>query len=120
VWAVWAVGEESGISAVVDPTTALTSAVWTFLGLVIVTLGGVVVELIRTRGSRLVSQPAIPAGFDASLLMTLAKEQGQLVQRAEDCEEAIEEIDRGREHDRKDLDAILRFLDCEHPNWRRR
>ena len=116
MWTVWSVRAVAAEAGGLD--SGLIPAVWTFLGIVVITLGSIAVQSMKARSERSIHQPMIPAGVDSSLVVSLAREQGQLEQRVDDHDEAIDQINRRRTRDRKDLDAILTYLDCNEPGWR--
>jgi hypothetical protein len=87
-----------------DLAAALIPAVWTFLGIVVVTLGTIAVQAQKSRSER----PPLPgAGGDHELYERTAV----LRQRADDADERDEVQDRR-------LDQIERHLDLDNPNWR--
>lgn len=109
----WAASAESG-----ELGAALITAVWAFLGVVVTTLGLLIAPIIKSRFER-TTAPS-PAPTDGGVLIQIAKEQGALVQRADDSDERFEVFDRARARDREDLDDVLGFLDRNEPGWRNR
>ena len=99
------------------PGDSLIIAIFTFLGVVVTTVGVIVVQSIKSRTER--TAPAPPAPSETALLMQLAKEQGQLVQRADDGDEALELIDRATSSNTDRIETIERYLDHDDPGWRR-
>ena len=108
----WTAAGDSG-----ELATALIPAVWTFLGIVVVTLGTIYVQARKERADRrsgpvTTSEPVAPSnGNGTTHLLTLAREVGQLDQRANDTDEAIDLQDRR-------LNRIERYLDTDDPEWR--
>jgi hypothetical protein len=106
-----------------DLVVALIPAVWAFLGVVVATLGTVFVQAMKSRSERS-SSPQGPAAHDGASLMQVAREVardiGQLDQRTNDNDEAIDLIDRAQSTVRRDLDDVLTFLDRKEPGWRGR
>lgn len=90
--------------------------IFTFLGVVVTTVGVIVVQAIKSKAER--TAPAPPAPSDTSLLLQLAKEQGQLVQRADDSDERDDYQDRALHNHGDRIEAIERHLDNNVPNWR--
>jgi hypothetical protein len=97
--------------------TALIPAVWTFLGVVVVTLGTIFVQSIKSRSERPSTPPAPTHNGDGASLLQVARDVahdiGQLHQRANDNDERDDWQD-------KRLNAIERHLDDRNPDWRRR
>lgn len=115
----WLGAENSG-----GADAALITAVWTFLGIVVTTLGTIAVQAYRSRKETTTS-PAPPPSTDTALLMQLAREQGALVQRADDNDERDDVQDHELRDQREVLDAHhdrLRALERLHdrlrPGWR--
>ena len=94
----------------VDVSGALISAVWTFLGIVVATLGTIAVQALKGRAERRTTQSP-PAPVDNASLIQLAKDIGQLDERASDSD------DRDEMQDRR-LERIERHLDHSNPDWR--
>jgi hypothetical protein len=103
----------------------LIPAVWTFLGVVVVTLGTIAVQALKSRPDRS-TPPASPTngnGNGASLLQVardVARDMGQLDQRANDNDERDDVQDRhlNRQDDR--IEALERYNDHRDPDWRRK
>jgi hypothetical protein len=110
---VWLAAAEQAPSA---PGDSLIIAIFTFLGVVVTTVGVIVVQAIKSRAER--TAPAPPAPSDAALLMQLAREQGQLVQRADDHDESMDLVDRATRNNTDRIDAIERHLDHRDEGWR--
>lgn len=89
---------------------ALILAVWAFLGIVVTTLGTIAVQGLKGRAERRTTQSP-PAPVDNASLIQLAKDIGQLDERASDSD------DRDEMQDRR-LDRIERHLDLSDPDWR--
>lgn len=106
----------AGEQAPTAPGDSLIIAIFTFLGIVVTTVGVIVVQAIKTRSER--TAPAPPAPTDTALLMQLAKEQGQLVQRADDSDERDDYQDKALDNHGDRIEAIERHLDHHEPNWR--
>lgn len=109
----WTVAADSG-----ELATALIPAVWTFLGVVVVTLGTIAVQALKSHADRTPDTTSSPAHTDggAALLQVardVARDIGQLDQRANDND------DRDDMQDRR-LEAIERYNDHRDPEWRRR
>lgn len=112
-----------------DLAAALIPAVWTFLGIVVVTLGTIAVQSMKGKAEPS-STPTAPHNGNggASLLQVardVARDIGQLDQRANDADERDEMQDRelrdqrhvlDEHHDR--LKALERFHDRHDPGWR--
>lgn len=100
--------------------TALIPAVWTFLGVVVVTLGTIAVQAMRSRSER--PEPVPPAnGSGASLLQVareVARDIGQLDQRANDADERDEIQDRHIERQDERIERLERYNDRRDPGWR--
>ena len=106
-----------------DLATALIPAVWTFLGVVVVTLGTIAVQSMKARSER-DNTPAAPVnGATASLLQVardVARDIGQLDQRANDSDDRFDVMDRhlARIDDR--IETLERYHDRRDPGWRER
>lgn len=104
-----AAAEDGGASA------ALIAAIWTFLGIVVTTLGTIAVSAMRNKHERRSSSTtsaAPPSPTDATVLISLAKEQGILHQRADDSDERDDYQDRR-------LDRLERWAeDQDPPGWK--
>lgn len=98
------------------PGDSLLIAIFTFLGVVVTTIGVIVVQAIKSRAER--TAPALPGSADTAMLMQLAKEQGQLVQRADDADERDDYQDRALETYGDRIEALERFNDRREPDWR--
>lgn len=101
--------------------TALITAVWTFLGIVVTTLGTIAVQALRAkRETPDPSPPASATGNGTGHLLQLAKEQGVLHQRADDSDQRDDMQDRalGNHDDR--IEALERYHDEREPGWRGR
>ena len=98
------------------PNDSLIVAIFTFLGVVITTIGVVVVQAIKSRAER--TAPAPPAPSDTAVLMQLAREQGQLVQRIDDSDERDDMQDRALHNYGDRLEALERYNDHRDPDWR--
>lgn len=118
----WTEAAESG-----DLATALIPAVWTFLGIVVVTLGTIAVQAMKGRKEDTVIPP--PSNGNGSSLLQVARDVardiGQLDQRANDNDERDEVQDRELRDQRHALDehhlrlkALERFHDRHDPGWR--
>jgi hypothetical protein len=108
---------------------ALIPAVWTFLGVVVVTLGTIAVQALKSRAERS-GTPASPGSSDSSLLQVardVARDIGQLDQRANDNDERDDMQDRELRDQRNVLDEHharitaleRRYNDHRDPDWRR-
>lgn len=117
----WILAAESDLAA------ALIPAVWTFLGVVVVTLGTIAVQSMKARSD----QSSTPAQTNGSSLMQVARDVardiGQLDQRANDNDERDDVQDRELRDQRNVLDehharivALERYHDKRDPGWRRR
>lgn len=92
--------------------TALITAVWAFLGIVVTTLGTIAVQALRSRKESLPTASGPPVDGGGGLL-GIAKDIGQLDQRADDSD--------GRDdlQDRR-LNALERYNDFRDPGWKER
>lgn len=101
---------------------ALVTAVWAFLGIVVTQLVYLIAPVVKAKFERQATPTASEPATESltPILMDLAKQQGQLVQRADDADDAIDMIDRARTQDRDDLDDVLGYLDRNEPDWRNR
>lgn len=108
-----------------DLATALIPAVWTFLGIVVVTLGSIAVQASKSRSER----PDTPTADGATSLLQVARDVardiGQLDQRADDADARDQLQDRELRDQRDVLDehharitAIEKRLDRDVPGWR--
>lgn len=102
----WSVAADSG-----ELAAALIPAVWTFLGVVVVTLGTIAVQALKSRTERSAVASRPPA-TDSTVLIEIARDQGVLGQRADDSD------DRDDLQDRR-LEALERYNDHRDPEWRR-
>lgn len=98
------------------PADALVIAIFTFLGVVVTTIGVIVVQAIKSKAER--TAPSPPAPTDTAMLMQLARDNGQLVQRADDSDERDDMQDRALENYGDRIEAIERHLDRGYPDWR--
>lgn len=98
------------------PGDSLIIAIFTFLGVVVTTLGVIVVQAIKSRAER--TAPAPPAPSDTALLMQLAKEHGQLVQRADDSDERDDYQDKALRNYGDRIEALERHNDHRDRGWR--
>lgn len=71
---------------------ALITAVGAFLGIVVMTVGTIVVQALKARTER--TDPSLPSPMGGTALLSLAKDIGTLVERADDTDESVELIDR--------------------------
>jgi flagellar biosynthesis/type III secretory pathway M-ring protein FliF/YscJ len=110
---VWLAAAEQAPSA---PGDSLIIAIFTFLGVVVTTVGVIVVQAIKSRTER--TAPAPPAPSDTALLMQLAKEQGQLVQRADDSDERDDYQDKTLRNYGDRIEALERHNDHRDGGWR--
>lgn len=97
-----------------DLAVALIPAVWAFLGIVVMTLGTIAVQHMKGRKETAVSPPT--NGNGASLLQVardVAHDIGQLDQRANDTDEALDLQD-------KRIDRLERWADRHDPDWQGR
>ena len=104
-----------------DLATALIPAVWTFLGVVVVTLGTIFVQSMKSKSER--ADPAPPANGSSSLLQVareVARDIGQLDQRANDNDERDDMQDRHLDRNDDRLEALERYNDHRDPGWRQR
>lgn len=101
---------------------ALIPAVWTFLGIVVVTLGTIAVQSMKSRsdGRSTPPAPAIPVNGNGAALIQIAREQGMLHQRADDSDERDDMQDRALHNHGDRIEALERYNDCRDPDWRRR
>lgn len=117
----WLAAADSG-----DTSSALVTAVWAFLGVVVTQLAFVIAPIIKAKFERpdrtSISQPA---ASDTALLMALAKDVGQLDQRANDNDERDDVQDRRHEvsDDRHEaaegrIDRIEDWITHHDPDWR--
>jgi hypothetical protein len=104
------------VEAPAAPGDQLIIAIFTFLGVVVTPIGVVVVQAIKARSER--TAPAPPAPSDTALLMQLAKEQGQLVQRADDSDERDDYQDKALTNYGDRIEALERYNDDCDPGWR--
>jgi hypothetical protein len=104
----WTVAADSG-----ELATALIPAVWTFLGVVVVTLGTIFVQSIKSRSERTSTPPASNGNGNGTALIEIARDQGVLTQRADDSDQR-DDVQDVR------LNAIERHLDTRNPEWRTR
>lgn len=115
-------------AAEADLATALIPAVWTFLGVVVITLGTIAVQSLKSKSDRADTPP--PSNGGGSSLMQVAREVardiGQLDQRAADNDQRDQLQDRELRDQRDVLDdhherltVIEKHLDADHPGWRR-
>lgn len=100
-----------------DMDTALVTAVWAFLGIVVTTLGTIAVQALRNRSDSAPTSttPAVD-GHATSLLQVardVARDIGQLDQRADDNDYRDEIQDRR-------LDALERYNEHRDPDWKHR
>lgn len=101
--------------------TALITAVWTFLGIVVTTLGTIAVQALRRDRDTTSPSPPAPApvnGNGTAGLLTLAKEQGVLHQRADDSDERDDMQDKTLHNFGDRIEALERHNDIREPGWR--
>lgn len=114
----WNAAGDSG-----ELATALIPAVWTFLGVVVVTLGTIAVQAQKSRSERR-NAPDVPPvavnGNGTSHLMQIAKDIGQLDQRAEDNDQRDDMQDRHLDRQDQRIEALERYNDHRDPGWRQR
>lgn len=91
--------------------TALITAVWAFLGIVVTTLGTVAVQAMRGRRDTSSTTTTVAEGGPG--LLGIAKDIGQLDQRADDSDSRDDVQDRR-------LNALERYNDYRDPDWRQR
>lgn len=110
----WIDGADSG-----ELATALIPAVWTFLGVVVVTLGTILVQSMKARSERSsasqqTSPPTNGNGSAAAQLLQVARDVardiGQLDQRADDSDLRDDIQDRELRDQRNTLDEHHRRL----------
>ena len=101
----WELAVDSG-----GPSELLSAAIWTFWGVVVTTVGLIIQQYMKSRGDRTGSSPP-PASVDGSMVMELAKDVGQLDQRANDADEALDYQD-------KRIDRIEVWIERTDPDWR--
>lgn len=91
---------------------ALIYAVWGFAGLVVTQIGLLLAPVVKARFERTptTTSPAQPASSDATSI-SLAKDIGQLDQRADDSDARDDWQDRR-------LEALERYNDERDPGWR--
>lgn len=114
----WTAAGDSG-----ELATALIPAVWTFLGVVVVTLGTIAVAAMKSRKDA-ASEPTPPINGNGSSLLQVAREVardiGQLDQRADDADARDDVQDRHLDRQDDRLDALERYNDHRDPDWRSR
>jgi hypothetical protein len=99
---VWLGAEADGLD------TALITAVWAFLGIVVTTLGTIGVASMRARKDTTSASP-VPVSEGGSLV-EIARNQGKLIQRADDADEALHLQE-------KRLDRLERWAEHHDPDW---
>lgn len=97
---------------------ALITAVWTFLGIVVTTLGLILGPVVKSRFDR--TSPPVPAPAAAPLdggLLRIAKDQGALVQRADDNDDRDNMQDKRIAHLERWAERHDPAWWAEHPRW---
>lgn len=116
----WAAGAE--VAAGPDPT--LITAIATLLGVVVTTVGLIVVQAIKSRSERTAPSPPAPATSDGGTRMAervavLEHQQRENQQRDDDADTRDDLQDRAiRAHD-EDLEALKRWAGRADPGWDR-
>jgi hypothetical protein len=115
----WTAAAESG-----EPSVAIIGAVSTFLGVVVTTVGVVAAQWLKSRYER--TEPSPPGLADAAITVQLAKDIGQLDERANDNDERDDIQDHELRDQRNVLDehhsrisAVERYMTDHFPDWRR-
>lgn len=117
--------------AVTPPSDFSAVAVWTFLGVVVTTLGLLAQQLLRGRNERTGTTASPPPASDAETLIKLAKDAGALgegykilTQRAEDSDDRdqIQDVrheacERRAEDLGRRIYRLESFLRLHHSDW---
>ena len=103
----WELALDSG-----GPSDTLNVAIWAFYGVVVTTVGLIIQQYMKSRSERTSSSPP-PASVDGSMVMELAKDVGQLDQRQNDTDEALDLQD-------KRINRIETWIEHTDPDWRPR
>ena len=94
-------------------------AVWTFLGIVVTTLGTIAVQAFKSRSERLATGGATsPTTADASTVTKHAERIAVVEHRADDNDDRDDVQDRSLANLDDRLDALERFHDHRDPGWR--
>lgn len=94
-------------------------AVWTFLGIVVTTLGTVAVQAFRSRTERpATSTPVPPTSVDVVTVTRHAERIAVVEHRADDNDDRDDMQDRTLANLDDRVEALERFHDHNDPGWR--
>jgi hypothetical protein len=112
----WAAAAE----ATVGPDSSLIVAVGGLLGVVVTTVGAIIVQAIKSRSERTtVSPPAPEAPGAAERLAVLEYRAREGQQRDDDSDVRDDMQDRAIYRHDTDIEALKRWADRTDPGWRR-
>jgi hypothetical protein len=113
----WLVAVDTGA-----PSGTLTYAIWTFLGIVVTTIGLIIQQYLKVRTER--TALALPSPDEGGTVIRLVEQGGRFGQRIDDHDELLDLIDKQVQNQRLTLDehhARLRrvedFLRRHHHDW---